>query len=599
VVEPGRPRKPFDVALFTLDICGKTIQHPDAVARRGADWEGVVANNDPQESTPAADAKAPKRFAFLPTKAQAILIAFLASVIIILEGRFHEFDALDETVLSIARSYKVFEHPDLNGKSPKEGCQASSKYVALIVSRDAPQDAPGTRPLWRRAFATVAKLQPSVLAFDLDATTITSVADILEFDTQQRSQLLPDSSTTRMVVIANARLENQDAKTRSTRNAWLRGACQTRRVAVASPAVNPSQRTGAVLQFYGDRIVETGTSPSAYPSLGQLVHKLKKGMEPRNSEAGPGFICQQLADPLAESDVRIPFLDPAFTLAEQSDPGFLAEKHPGDLYSVEWINPYRLDKDITVLAIRNQQDIDALQSNPSCIKDRVVLLGGETQNAQMDAFRTLAGDETPGVVVHAMVARSQERILKSALSLNALLDLVVGYVLTALAEKAFPHLRRSDAFSVRLVGNVLRILLPLFVIAVVLLIAWAALSVGFFLNPLVVAFGMWLHGIVEAIAKKSSTPDDAGKAAEKVGVENAGAGKGAAVLDRLNAWWAKANATPLIGHVLRWLPAPQMSGRAIWQILDRFVYVGLLCVMTCSIVYAVYLVGTRITILLS
>lgn len=209
-----------------------------------------MADKDPHESTSATDAKAPKRYAFLPTKSQAILIAFLASVIIILEGRFHKFDALDETVLSIVRSYKVFEHPDLSGKSPREGCPAATKYVALIVSRDSPADAPGTRPLWRRAFATVARLQPSVLAFDLDATTITSVTDVLEFDDQQRSDLLPDSSKTRMVVIANARLENQDAKTRSIRNAWLRGACQTRRVAVASPAVNPSQRTGAVLQFF-------------------------------------------------------------------------------------------------------------------------------------------------------------------------------------------------------------------------------------------------------------------------------------------------------------------------------------------------------------
>ena len=124
------------------------------------------------------------------------------------------------------------------------------------------------------------------------------------------------------------------------------------------------------------------------------------------------------------------------------------------------------------------------------------------------------------------------------------------------------------------------------VVAVVMLAAALAVTLGYFLNPLVVIMGMWFHTLLESFIHEGS------------GAHAAPAGANATAA-------TAATATPTTGP--RWLQAlrrqvdrvfghPRMAASGPLRTADRVLYWVSICTVVLVIVYATAIVVSRIAI---
>jgi hypothetical protein len=542
------------------------------------------------------------------SRAELMLVAFVASLLVILEARYHAFVHVDELVLSALGASGAFSHPALNTESdaaaevptPRDAsCKVPhAKYVVVLlgpaendrettpaVSASDRVGGPGVAehapPLWLRTVQAIQRMEPAVLAIDLDMTNSGWTADPITGYGPRRSSG-PMSTHTRLAFVAmpHSRADPASERERALRNDWLRAACRSPRVAVATANVGQTRLARAVVQFYWERVSRPGEPPPAFPGLGQVTRLLAKGLDATNDKHGPGMICAYLRETAGAE--RIPFIDEPITPAEKVDPRFFQQLDAEDRFSVEWINPVGVSHDISVITVDSDESLANFEATAhTCIGEQQIVFVGRRLNVDdtRDAFATAVGDETPGVMVHAMTARSSDRLLRNALALNAAVDLLIGYLLAIGAKRLrLPRLQSSDLFAVRLIPELIRLNAMLLVAAIAVLVSYFALLAGVFLNPLVVGVGMVLHTILDRFVENTRVPRGAvAEAAPPV----------------------EPRLAPRLPKLYALLPRPAMSERGVWRYVDRAIYGVSLCLVLVAVLYAVWLVAARVSIVFS
>ncbi|MDM0109889.1 hypothetical protein QTH97_33600 [Variovorax sp. J22R24] len=473
-----------------------------------------------------------------------VLVVFVVSVVMVLEGWFHAFDLLDQFALSMLRASGLFDQEAVydNAPVPIAGqCIAGpGKYVVVMVPsppappRDATAAEPppatiapapqrGTKPVpvvrpqaevddfSFKVIDTLQKLGPNVLAVDLDLSQPLHADSRLEV-----LKATKDSTTTRIALIALPASEESAAghARRKQRNTWLKSVCEAK-IAIATPSVNHSPLFGDVVQFHAtnlDKKPELGL-PLRYPSLAQVARLLDEGFDPVRAKPGTGFVCEQVAN--ANSGARIPFIDKPETPAELNNELFVVARHAFSKFGLEWINPLTARKDIRMVRVEDEVDLQALAASERCLRDKIVFVGTGPDDRSTDVVATIAGPTTPGVVVQAMTAASSERKLTSALAFYAAVDVLIGYLLVWLLGKIdTTRLAASESLFLRSSGRVLRTVAPVFAIVVVCVLSFLAFQKNVFLNPLIAVIGIWLHGVLHTYfiwtpaGRTVSTPAD-------------------------------------------------------------------------------------------
>jgi hypothetical protein len=513
-----------------------------------------------------------------------LLILVVTSVVVVLEGWFHAFEYVDELALSVLRTTGQFSLPAARGEAAEpvdQICVAtpSKKYVTVLVP-DAPEpdlsappaDSPGPAPddadFRFQVVKALAALGPAILAVDFDLSLASSAADRLEVLKGTRDTSGRDSTQWVLMVLPIVDDTPEAQSSRLRRNEWLRQACKNPHVVVAAPFVARSQHFGDVVQFHWQNLASrAGNLPPVYPALGQLTRKLDAGASELSAAKGAGFICSQLR--ARPGSARIPFLDPQSTPAELNDDAFVAAKHPDRSFELAWINPSATLDGAFVTAVRSRRDLARLtQAGAPCMGQKIVFVGPAPSNIYDDAFATAIGEATPGVLVHAMSALSAEISLKSRLALSATLDLLVGLGLTIAAVYAHQALKNRESFVGRTAVAALDKASPILVLTAICILSVMAFRLGWFLNPIVAALGIWLHGLLH-----DGFRSDQGRSAL---LPTAGQSHSA---------WKRA---------VFWLfPPPRLSVSPTWGAIDRFVYWGLVWMISGLLVWAAWIVVSR------
>lgn len=514
-----------------------------------------------------------------------LLVLFVAGAFVILEAQYHAFSLFDQSTLNLTRISRQFAHQGLNPKNPVSGandCTKSGSIYSLVLlpagTGFTPTSSPaGSSPLWLKTVAQVRAASPRVIALDLDVSRSGIAAKkILETITAPAAEDIRTSLATIALPIPED-APNASAL-RQARNDWLRTLCKTEgrtAVAIASPLIDRSVLSNSAVQFRWQRLHGwKEVAPPVYAALGQITRLLGDRLDASDAKLGPGVLCSYLTKTLG--DERIPFVEaPDRTSpAEVSGPLFQAQRHADELFSIEWLNPYAVERDIPIIPVQSEDDLRGFATfGKACFADKVVFIGQRSPSNGADSFPTSAADSTPGVMVHAMVARSTDTGLRSAIAVNAAVDFLVGYILIALGKKIpLPNWATSPSFALRVVAKIGRLTGPLLVIAVVLAISGAALPIGLFLNPLVVFLGMWLHGVLGLFMQ---------------GPQGAQMAEGIGTRTYSHKW---------IAWLPRFIRIPRMAESGWQEEADQVVYGGLLCFILYVIGYAVYLVLTRISI---
>lgn len=522
-----------------------------------------------------------------------LIVLFVASIFVILEVKFHAFALMDETALNLLRLSRVFEHPSLEVSKSRIGdvsCASHGGRYSVVLLPEAegpemPPSAPMPNPLWLRTVRQIRSAAPAAIALDIDITQSgTPAKDLLA---AVRSGPNPVTTPPRLAVVVLPNFERGDkgVEHRRARNAFLGELCaRSSEVAVslASANISHSRFSNTAVQFHAQRVIgDRDAAPLVYPALGQMGRLLAERRESIDP-VGAGSMCAYLAR--RGPDGRLPFVEPSDP-AQASDllePGFMVRSRADQLYSLEWLNPVHVASDIPVLSVRNEDELATLEkSGESCLRGRLVFVGRWPGPNGIDAFSTAVSERTPGAFVHAMVARSTDRGLRSVIAINAAVDLLVGYLLALVPQLPLRNLSESESFAVRLFAKVCRLLAPVLVILVVCVLSIAALNVGWLLNPLVVFLGMWLHSLLESFlhGEKAGDTLDAGAQNPAQSHESAGSRR---------AWrnW--------IQRVVDRLPRPRMATTGVWARVDFFVYGSSICIVVLTIVYAAVLVVSRL-----
>ena len=550
-----------------------------------------------------ATAATPPRPTHRITLTEIILVWFVAGVFVIVEAHSHAFALLDESILNLARLSHWFTDPDIDSppRDPStvatQCLPSAGRYTVVMLPPGTAGPAPAPVPasgaasgtLWFHALERIRAAGPQVIAVDLDLSeTGLAASDLVELMKPRPHE----STLTALAVIPMpiSGTDPADASRRRARNQWLRQLCEagTRTgtpVAIAAPGVDPSKSFNSVVQYHGQRLVpESSGLPPRYPELGQVAKLLGDGLNPSNDIKGPGALCRFVAE--AKGDERLPFVEESRGLLPGNGPALVAAfKYRERLFSTEWLNPYRVQRDIPILHVEKRADIELPDDAArACLAGRLVFVGQAPPGNGADSFPTLVSSRTPGLVVHAMVTRSSDSGLKSALSLSALLDFIVGYVLTALGKRiSLPHWLNSESFTQRMGARLGRLLAPVLVVAVVMLAAALAVTLGYFLNPLVVIMGMWFHTLLESFIH-----DDSGAHAAPASA-NATA---ATATPTTGPRWQQA----LRRQVDRAFGRPRMAASGPLRTADRVLYWGSICTVVLVIVYATAIVASRIAI---
>lgn len=512
---------------------------------------------------------------------RVVLVVFVVSVVVNLEGWFHAFDYLDELTLSMLRASGTYASSELVEASgpPADGCVAGAgKYVAVLL----PQARATNQGV---ALPTAAKVAsgadfpleviqalydqgPSVIAVDLDLSGSVFANFRARALTAEKGLDAPASETRLALAVYPISGEDETSqKRRLQRNAWLRQVCASHSVALASPDVYRSVAFGDVGMYFGERVHPSTDSeaPLNHPSLGLVASQLDMGQDAHKTVRRAGYLCHQVVK--RQTSARIPFADEPRTNLDLNDEAFVDAGEADSRYALAWLNPSTLNSDIHTVKIETPQDLARVRATAparNCLANKVVFVGTARGEFPRDVFATMAGQETPGVIVHAMVAASSERKLNSALALYAGVDVVAGYLLLAL----FSHLDRtgfgsSSSFVVRAVYRLLQSAAPLVVIAIIGVGSILLFRHDWFMNPLIALVGIWLHGVLHEYFKWRPAPAPAG------------------VKNRL----ARA--------YYRVFPQPDFAPGTILGMLDRLAYGGVLCLLAISVAFAVYVLCTR------
>lgn len=528
-----------------------------------------------------ADATTQKKW---PRKAEILLVAFVASVVVVLEGQLHAFEVLDQLALSALRMSGFFELKTLSRSvSPKDiACETPlSKYLVVRLpssgpgGRDPQSPTPasahtGSIDLPFDVVTTLHKLGPNVLAVDMDLTrSPTAIARSAAIRAAGDSGSAPEWTRFAFIALPISEEDGDSVARRGRRNDWLKTVCKNPRVAIASPHVSQSRFFGDVVQFHWEKVDGGDELPPAYPALGQVVGLLGRGLDAGNVTSGPGFVCDYLKK--SQGAVRIPFIDLPKTPGELSDSRFVSAAHPSTTYRVEWTNPSALAENISLVSVKSKEDLQALvQRGEQCVKNRIVFVGVEPKDLPYDTFSTMAGDVTPGVVVHAMNSLSVERRFASALALSAALDVLAGYsLITLLNMFSFKKLRDNESFFLRNLYKVFQLLAPVLIIALVVLLSWFFLLRGLFLNPIVVAVGIWLHGVFKSFFEEKEGSD----------------------ADAPSPW-----SEILPGWFSAIFPRVKMAKSGCINVLDWLTYGGSICFFLLFLCLALYTVVTRLRV---
>ena len=508
-----------------------------------------------------------------------MLVVLIASIVVILEGWLHFFSVADQLSLAALRVSGLFSLKVENAVLTSEACtSASQKYFVLLVpnvsrlngairSADAVREAEiADFPF--RVVQAVYEAGPRILAVDLDLSLNERSPDRATLLSRDRDSNAPNYQT-RLALVALP-LSDVDSATqmrRETRNTWLTQMCRSRHVVLASPRIGQSTLFGDVVQFYGSNFIGNQQElPRIYPGLGQLVHELDRDID-ASAVRGPGYLCNQLRG--RSSDVRIPFLDAPVTVREQIEERFAIAESPFWSFGLEWINPGVVKSQVRVLRVSDSSQLTQfIQKNQACLPDKIVFVGTDRFDLSHDVFATFAGNSTPGVLVHAMVAASTEHAFRGALALSAVVDIFIGMLLVTIIRRLH-HDKwiKSDSFVLRNVGKVLVTAAPLVALIAIVLLTAILFLWGWFFNPLVALFGVWLHSVFEKFFNWSAS----------IAIQTSEAKS--------------------FSHWIRKLfPRPDQAKEGFWRIGDPVVYWSLVCTYLLIVGCAIYIVGSRLRI---
>ena len=523
-----------------------------------------------------------------------LVLLFVASIFVILEAKFHAFALIDEAALNALRISGVFVHPGLNPEAAaadKVNCPAGTgRYAVVLLPAALGPEAAGNssspHPLWLETVRTLRDARAKTVALDVDVWDSGTPAEVLLTALRPKPGELGQSPTSlAMIALPVFEVGESGAAHRRKRNTYLAAMCDRKSgvsVAVASPNISHSLFSNTAVQFHWQRVVgDEVAGPLAYPALGQVTRLLVGGRAAEDALAA-GALCSYLAK--ADPDGRLPFVEAPDRqdLAEMSEPGFQAQLRANQIFSIDWLNPHGVARDIPVLNVRSPDDLSRLaQSAGACIRNRAVFVGRWPSPSGVDKFSTAIGNATPGTVVHAMAARSTEIGLRGALAVNAAVDLLAGYLLTALVPRKWSlRLGQSESFALRLLSRLGHFVGPIAASLAVCVVAVLALNVGLLLNPLVVFLGIWLHVLLDSFLHD-----------EKLETTLANAAFGQ------QAYNAPPTASDRKEALMRWLdrlPRPRMAAAGRLRVLDACVYGGSICIVIGTITYAAILVAFRL-----
>lgn len=468
---------------------------------------------------------------------------FLASLMVISEIWLHFLSGVDVLVLSHVFRYELRDRV----AKARPTCKRDDVVVLTIESEleqaikcamrpDCSPKAPSGRDLRLTIVSKILDAHPAVLALDYDMAPRKDVnmaptdreiyAPRQKFFKERPARVGEHPSAT--VLMAVRQREGFDAQ--DDRNRFLHDACLDRgaRTALASAevAITGFQRYPATFPLIKPPGAED--SPQIYPALGQLTGIVRSHRaDVTASGSSTAYYCEQVkaartgfaeraaltqgtttdnAPSSPDPPQSLPFIDRAGGVLR---PPKGASGAPA--YSRAFVN-YLAWPSIKHVKLNSMADLDELlRPGTTCpLKEATVFLGAGASIGQ-DTFSTPLSGETPGVLVHALVALSTQQFgLRPLPQVGWLVDIALGFCFGLALQGSLLLVRRVFAGSHTLAASVQMLLVALATAAMlwlVLLFMSQLLERGAWLNPIAIMIGLGFHLLNELFAQASESRD--------------------------------------------------------------------------------------------